>query len=251
MSKRLRIFAFCFTATATAILNPIISPAQCLRYVGIEAGGELLNLDPINQPTTQNSIMVGVIYNRLLDLDSDFEPSPELARSWESNPDATIVAARRVAGRLSFRTAVPRCGRCMLHRQPRFEQVEEHHTVACRRWRDVDDPVHDEQSGFDGITAPPSGTRLLQVENLECSYPVSGGLSITRKQDVAVVRAVSLDLAPQETFALVGESGSGKSTIAKAIAGLLPQTGGSIAFEDSQLPSATARRSQYAPLLIG
>lgn len=87
MPKRLRIFAFCLVATA--ILSPIASPAQCLRYAGVEAGGELLNLDPINQPTTQNSIMVGVVYNRLLDIDSNFEPSPELARSWEANPDAT------------------------------------------------------------------------------------------------------------------------------------------------------------------
>jgi peptide/nickel transport system substrate-binding protein len=63
---------------------------ECLRVAGVEAGGELLNLDPINQPNTQNSIMVGVVYNRLMDLNSDFVTSPELAESWESNEDATV-----------------------------------------------------------------------------------------------------------------------------------------------------------------
>jgi len=62
---------------------------DCIRVAGVEAGGELLNLDPINQPNTQNSIMVGAVFNRLLDLDSSFQPMPELADSWESNEDGT------------------------------------------------------------------------------------------------------------------------------------------------------------------
>lgn len=43
----------------------------------------------------------------------------------------------------------PRCpaaeDECFIDSQ-RLEPVEEHHTVACRRWRDVDDPAHDEQN---------------------------------------------------------------------------------------------------------
>lgn len=62
---------------------------QCVRIAGVEASGELLNLDPINQPSTQNSILVGAMYNRLLDLSSTFEVSPELAESWSQNEDAT------------------------------------------------------------------------------------------------------------------------------------------------------------------
>src|SRR4051794_26119611 len=59
--------------------------AQCVRVAGIESSGELLNLDPINQPSTNNSILVGVMYNRLMDLSSTFEVSPDLAEKWESN----------------------------------------------------------------------------------------------------------------------------------------------------------------------
>lgn len=62
---------------------------QCVRVAGIEQSGELLNLDPINQPSTHNSILVGAMYNRLMDLSNTFEVSPELAESWSSNEDAT------------------------------------------------------------------------------------------------------------------------------------------------------------------
>lgn len=62
---------------------------QCVRVAGVEATGELLNLDPINQPGTQNSILVGAMYNRLMDLSSTFEVTPELAESWSQNEDAT------------------------------------------------------------------------------------------------------------------------------------------------------------------
>ncbi|MGW8250993.1 MAG: hypothetical protein ACWGO1_10150, partial [Anaerolineales bacterium] len=71
------------------------APAQpeeagtCIRIAGVEVSGEKLNLDPINQPSTENSIMVEQVYNRLLDMDSDFVVHPELAESWEPNEDAT------------------------------------------------------------------------------------------------------------------------------------------------------------------
>jgi peptide/nickel transport system ATP-binding protein len=42
---------------------------------------------------------------------------------------------------------------------------------------------------------------------------------------VHAVESISFDIRPGETFGLVGESGCGKSTIAKAIAGLVPHNG--------------------------
>lgn len=65
------------------------STGNCVRVAGVESSGELLNLDPINQPSTENSIVVGLMYNRLMDLSSTFEVSPELAESWESNADGS------------------------------------------------------------------------------------------------------------------------------------------------------------------
>lgn len=62
---------------------------DCVRVAGVESSGEKLNLDPINQPSTENSIVVGLMYNRLMDLSSTFEVSPELAESWSSNEDGS------------------------------------------------------------------------------------------------------------------------------------------------------------------
>ena len=90
---RIGLLTFLIISLLVAV-SPILADsaqqsAECVRVAGVEAGGELLNLDPINQPNSQNSILVGVVYNRLLDLTSDFEVLPELAVSWESNDDAT------------------------------------------------------------------------------------------------------------------------------------------------------------------
>jgi ABC-type glutathione transport system ATPase component len=52
---------------------------------------------------------------------------------------------------------------------------------------------------------------LLQVRGLDIVYPAG-----------AAVSGFDLDLYPDQTLALVGESGCGKSTVAAAIAGLLP-----------------------------
>src|SRR6266508_1682183 len=85
------LLPICLIALTVPLASGAISlaraqEAKCVRVAGIESSGELLNLDPINQPSTNNSILVGAMYNRLMDLSSTFEVSPELAEKWEGNP---------------------------------------------------------------------------------------------------------------------------------------------------------------------
>jgi peptide/nickel transport system substrate-binding protein len=60
-----------------------------VKFAIIDPGGEANSMDPINQPSGQNSIMVNMSYNRLVDMTSDFQIIPELAEKWEYNEDAT------------------------------------------------------------------------------------------------------------------------------------------------------------------
>jgi len=79
---------------AQANTVPAALPAQaqaqnCVRIAGTESSGEKNSLDPALQPSSQNSLMVNQVYNRLTDRDDNFQVKPELAESWESNADAT------------------------------------------------------------------------------------------------------------------------------------------------------------------
>ena len=78
------------------------------------------------------------------------------------------------------------------------------------------------------MTAP-----LLAVTDLAVHYHASGWLR--HRPVVRAVDGVSFTIAAGETLALVGESGSGKSSVARAILRLGPSTGGSVAFEGTEL----------------
>ena len=57
------------------------------------------------------------------------------------------------------------------------------------------------------------------------------------KPKLNLLKGISLTLNRGETFGLVGESGSGKTTLARAMLGLLPISGGQMAFEGAPLTS--------------
>ncbi len=77
---------------------------------------------------------------------------------------------------------------------------------------------------------------VLQVDGLNVDYRVG-------RRWVEVVHDVSFRVERGQTLALVGESGSGKTTIARAIAGLLPGRG-SIMFEGEDANRPVGRRSR-------
>jgi len=72
---------------------------------------------------------------------------------------------------------------------------------------------------------------MLKVRDLAVSYGA-----------IKAVRGIDLDIAPGEIVALIGANGAGKTTVARAIAGLLPYRG-EIAFERETLRPNRAERN--------
>jgi oligopeptide transport system ATP-binding protein len=79
-----------------------------------------------------------------------------------------------------------------------------------------------------------SESPLIEVEDLQCLFPVRRGLGdvlARRAHHVHAVDAVSFSMQRGEIVALVGESGCGKSTIGRMLVKLQDSTGGSILFD--------------------
>ena len=93
---------------------------------------------------------------------------------------------------------------------------------------------------------------LLTAENLEKSYPASGGagwnfFGRTSKQN-RILENISFQLHKGECLGLVGESGAGKSTLSRLLLGLEPPTKGSITLAGRPLICGTIPRQQRRQL---
>lgn len=84
---------------------------------------------------------------------------------------------------------------------------------------------------------PVAGMPALQVDHVSATYPGA---------PTQALQGVSVRVPLGASVALVGHNGSGKSTLLKAIAGLLPITGGSIRIF-GQLPAGCHHRVAYLP----
>lgn len=86
---------------------------------------------------------------------------------------------------------------------------------------------------------------VLRLDNLAVRFGIHGGFLGRVTHQVHAVNGVSFDIARSETFALVGESGCGKSTVAKAIVGLVPHTGGiEIGGQQAQALNTSQKKSR-------
>jgi oligopeptide/dipeptide ABC transporter ATP-binding protein len=73
---------------------------------------------------------------------------------------------------------------------------------------------------------------LLQISNVSVEFPVGGGV-------VRALDGVSLVVNKGETVAVVGESGCGKTTLARAVLGLQPLSGGQIELDGLMVKGAS------------
>jgi len=122
----------------------------------------------------------------------------------------------------------------------------------CHRWEEIlngevsaRQPVPQVETGVpQNGSEPPSN--VLHLNEVEVHFPVRRSLDeILRGKPSQVVRAVdgvSLEIQRGQTLGLVGESGSGKTTIARAVAGLVEKTSGSIDLLSMPLPEDLSRR---------
>jgi peptide/nickel transport system ATP-binding protein len=63
--------------------------------------------------------------------------------------------------------------------------------------------------------------KILEIENLQVSFPITGGVFARKVAEVRAVDGVSFDLEKGEALGVVGESGCGKSTVGRAIVNIL------------------------------
>jgi len=94
---------------------------------------------------------------------------------------------------------------------------------------------------------------LLEVRNLEVSFPVMRGLLRKKIAEVKAVADVTFNVGKGEVLGLVGESGCGKTTIGRTIIGLYRPTAGQIIFEGLDIAehsSKAMRETQRKMALI-
>jgi peptide/nickel transport system ATP-binding protein/oligopeptide transport system ATP-binding protein len=79
-------------------------------------------------------------------------------------------------------------------------------------------------------------TPLVEVRDLVKHFPIKKGMILQRQVGaVKAVDGISFDVQRGETLGIVGETGCGKSTTARLLCRLMDPTGGSIAFEGSDV----------------
>lgn len=85
---------------------------------------------------------------------------------------------------------------------------------------------------------------LLEVKNLSKSFTVSGGTAwgASKKEELRVVRDLSLSIDKAEIVVLVGESGCGKSTLARLISRLVEPDSGEVFFEGESFLDLQGKR---------
>lgn len=77
-----------------------------------------------------------------------------------------------------------------------------------------------------------NNNKFLILDNIQVHFPLTQRGVIKKVEGIIyAVDGITIALAKGETLGVVGESGCGKTTLARAIVGLVPLTGGEVLFE--------------------
>ena len=89
----MRMNRWLFGAAAAAIGLSAASPAwaaagdECVKILGYESSGEKQSMDPADMHSGDDAYHVFAVYNRLVDVDDNFNLKPELATEWSVSGD--------------------------------------------------------------------------------------------------------------------------------------------------------------------
>ena len=150
------------------------------------------------------------------------------------------ASSRRAAG--SSRRPARRPGRRSWRSRPT-------HLTACRRWQIVPPPAEYLREATEAcapIEAGVAGARSLgrgrRHQDVLQGPPRVSSPGAHAPLDAGRRRHRPARCTSAQTLGMVGESGSGKTTVARAIIGLTPATGGDITLHGQSLPRATGKR---------
>ncbi len=145
----------------------------------------------------------------------------------------------------------PRCplvtDHCHTERPP-LEEARPGHRVRCHRWPEILAGTANPAQPVAGAVPEPARVAepLLQLKDVTVGYPLrrtlAEALAGKRRLAVQAVAGVDLQLGKGRTLGIVGESGSGKTSLARAIVGLAPHSGGEIHLLDLPLPPDVRQR---------
>ncbi len=79
---------------------------ECVRVLGYEWSGEKQSMDPADMQSGDDAYHIFPTYNRLVDLDDKYTPTPELAESWQASDDGKTWTFRLRQG-VKFHSGKP------------------------------------------------------------------------------------------------------------------------------------------------
>ncbi len=174
-----------------------------------------------------------------------FDPTPQ-KRSLVTIPGAIPRVDELPVGCIF----APRCSfrqdECTVARPP-LAAVGDQHLCACIRWAEVPLPEDHLRKATEAVRAAElvcaTPEVLLRTEDTEVHFKATRGAAKGhRDRVIRAVDGMQLDVCVGQTLGVVGESGSGKTTVARAMIGLTPATGGRITLHGKELPRSSGKR---------
>src|SRR5580765_8341211 len=84
------VSAIALAGAATLAGSPVWAAAgdNCIKILGYEWSGEKQSMDPADMHSGDDAYHTFAVYNRLVDIDDNFNVMPELATEWSVSPDS-------------------------------------------------------------------------------------------------------------------------------------------------------------------